>query len=310
MTTKPIQFSVIVPCYNEEEVLDTLRSRLLQSLEKMNLSWEVIFVDDGSTDSTYDQLKKISETDARFKIISFSRNFGHQSALMAGLQYTQGNLIGIMDADLQDPPEFFTNCIDKINQGYDVVYAVRRNRKDNIIKRATAYIAYRLIRKISKINIPNDAGDFCVINRRACDELKNLPEYSLYLRGLRSWIGFKQIGIEYDRDARVVGKSKYSLVKLSCLLINALTSFSILPLRLPIYIGILIMSFSLIGVLILTIKQLENIQTVLMFGLIFIGGVQLFTLGFIGEYISKIQDDTRKRPRWIISKKIGIHEIK
>lgn len=203
---KPPDLSLVIPCYNESKVLPLLQERLLQSLPKVGALWEVILVDDGSHDETYKQLAAMHEFDARFKVISFSRNFGHQTAVFAGLAHATGDFVAVMDADLQDPPEFLLTCIDKLKEGYDVVYAVRRQRKENILKKACYSAFYRLLKSIAEVEIPLDSGDFCVMRQRVVEVMRQMPERNMFVRGLRAWSGFRQVGIEYNREARAAGE--------------------------------------------------------------------------------------------------------
>ena len=204
----PPELSLVIPCYNEAEVLPVLKARLLQSLNSLGLSWEVIFVDDGSRDSTCEQLVLMHHDEPRFKVVSFSRNFGHQLAVCAGLAYATGRAVGIMDADLQDPPEIFAPCLAKLREGYDVVYAVRKKRKENPAQRAAYALFYRFLRFVAEVDIPLDSGDFCLMNQRVVTVLRRMPERNVFVRGLRAWAGFRQIGLEYERDPRAAGETK------------------------------------------------------------------------------------------------------
>jgi dolichol-phosphate mannosyltransferase len=194
-----LELSLVIPCYNEDAVLPLLQARLLNSLNKLGVPWEVIFVDDGSSDATYEQLAKMHRAEPRFKVISFSRNFGHQTAIYAGLSHASGRAVGIMDADLQDPPEIFAACLAKLREGCDVVYAVRRRRKEHIVLRAAYALFYRLLRLVADADIPLDSGDFCLMSDRVVAVLKRMPERKVFVRGLRAWAGFRQTGLEYER---------------------------------------------------------------------------------------------------------------
>ncbi len=239
------ELSLIIPCRDENEVLPLLKARLLECLQDMGRTWEVIFVDDGSADSTLEQLTAIHLEEPRFKVVSFSRNFGHQAAIAAGLAFASGKAVGVMDADLQDPPELFAQCWEKLGEGYDVVYAVRSKRKENILRRGLYACFYLVLRFMSDTDIPLDAGDFCLMNRRVVDVLTQMPERNMFLRGLRAWTGFRQFGLEYERAARAAGKTKYPLRKLIRLGLDGILSFSTLPLRLATYLGFAAMGLSL-----------------------------------------------------------------
>jgi glycosyltransferase involved in cell wall biosynthesis len=209
-----LSLSIVVPCYNELEVLPALQTRLAAALEGLASQWEVLLVDDGSSDGTWEEMLRLHRCDPRFKAVRFSRNFGHQRAVSAGLTFTTGDVVAVMDADLQDPPELLAKCLEKIRAGYDVVFAVRRKRKESLLKRAAYSGFYRLLKTISDVNIPLDAGDFCVMSRRVVAALNTMRESNIFVRGLRAWVGFKQIGIEYERGERAAGKTKYSFWKL------------------------------------------------------------------------------------------------
>ena len=209
MNTPPPQLSLVIPCFNESGVLPLLRQRLSECLPRMKMTWEVIFVDDGSQDDTLQQLTAMHEADSRFKVLAFSRNFGHQTAVFAGLTQAYGEFVAVLDADLQDPPEFIATCVNKLSEGYDVVYAVRRNRKENLLKRLAYAGFYRLLKFIADVKIPLDSGDFCVMRQCVVSVLRSMPEHDVFVRGLRAWSGFRQIGLEYERDVRCAGVTKY-----------------------------------------------------------------------------------------------------
>jgi glycosyltransferase involved in cell wall biosynthesis len=207
------KLSLVIPCYNEGKVLPLLCARLVQSLATLGISWEAILVDDGSQDDTFEQLTAMHQGEPRFKAISFSRNFGHQTAVFAGLCHTSGEIVAVMDADLQDPPEFLAMGLAKLKEGYDVVYAVRRQRKEIWFKRVCYAVFYRMLKLISEVEIPLDSGDFCLMRQRVVSVLRQMPERNVFVRGLRAWSGFRQIGIEYNRDARAAGETKYPYAK-------------------------------------------------------------------------------------------------
>ena len=204
-TIQEPELSVIIPCYNESAVLPLLEARLRECLDELRISWEVIFIDDGSQDSTFQQLAAMHANESRFKVLSLSRNFGHQAALQAGLARAAGKAVAILDADLQDPPELLGQGLAKLGEGYDVVYAVRRKRKGSLVKRGMYALYYRLLSSIAEVNVPLDAGDFCLMARRVARILNGMPEQNVFLRGLRAWTGFRQIGLEYERGPRAAG---------------------------------------------------------------------------------------------------------
>lgn len=206
-----MKYSIIIPVYNESENINYLYDRLRNVFPKANKNIEFIFINDGSTDDTLDQLIKLNQIDSRVKIINFSRNFGHQTAVSAGLKFCQGEMVGIIDADLQDPPELLLKFFDKLQQGYDVVYAIRKKRKEPFLMKLAYNTYYRFLKMIAEIDIPLDSGDFCAMKRRVVEAINALPERNRFIRGIRSWVGFKQIGLEYERDERYAGKSKYNL---------------------------------------------------------------------------------------------------
>ena len=311
------ELSLIVPCYNESKVLPLLKSRLLKCLADLGVSWEVILVDDGSQDTTCDQLVEMHANDPRFKVLSFSRNFGHQAAICAGLAYASGQVAAIMDADLQDPPEFLGTCLAKLREGYDVVYAVRRQRKDNRFKRTCAALFYRVLKSIAEVNIPLDTGDFCLMSRRVVKTLQQMPERNIFLRGLRAWAGFRQIGIEYDRDERAAGETKYPFRKSLRLAMDAVFAFSPLPLRLATYLGLVSLGLScLAGLFVLawkffgfrfmghTATEVPGWTSIICL-ILFLGGMQFIILGCMGEYIGRIYNEVKQRPRWIVRDALG-----
>lgn len=314
------EFSLIVPCYNEAEVLHLLETRLAKTMEALGMVWEVIFVDDGSTDSTFEQLGAMHQANSRYRILSLSRNFGHQAALSAGLAVARGEFVGIADADLQDPPELFSSCLEKLKQGYDVVYAVRKKRKEPILMRAAYALFYRLLRTVSEVEIPLDTGDFCLMRRCVAEAMRAMPERNVFLRGLRAWTGFRQIGIEYERQARAAGQTKYPLVKLVRLATDGIFAFSTVPLRLATWLGLAGVVLSMMaGVFILawrvlgfrfmgyTAAQLPGWSAVTC-GLLFVGGTQFLFLGLIGEYIGRIYSEVKQRPRWIVRQALGLED--
>lgn len=313
------ELSVVIPCYNEEDVLQLLRGRLVNVLDSLDIAWEAILVDDGSTDETYRILASIHREDSRFKVISFSRNFGHQAAVAAGLRYAAGAAVAVMDADLQDPPEILVECLKHWRSGYEVVFAVRRGRQENIVLRAAYSVFYRLLNLVADVKIPLDAGDFCLMDRRAVNALRRMPERNMFIRGMRAWVGFRQLGLVYERPERTRGKTKYSFSKLVRLALDGIFSFSSIPLRLATILGLLIVALSIgsfVFVLIWRVFHFEFLGHTArdvpgwaagFSATVLLAGVQLLILGLVGEYIARIYEEVKRRPRWVIR---AVHGIK
>ena len=307
--------SIVLPVYNERENLDELVIRLIPVLEKtVGGSFEVLFVDDASSDGSAEILDCFHTRDQRLKTIHLSRNFGHQAALQAGLDQAAGAAVILMDADLQDPPELLDQFIDKWRGGYDVVYAVRKKRKEGTLKRAAYALFYRTLKAIAQIDVPLDAGDFCLLDRRVVDALVRLPEQNRFLRGLRSWVGFKQTGIEYERDARHAGVPKYTARKLIRLAMSGYIGFSAMPLRASAWLGFLSASAGFVMALWAVVTKLMGILSPhgwasTLAVILFIGGVQLIILGVIGEYLSRVYDEVRQRPLYIVRSRVGLPRI-
>ncbi len=307
---RPPVLSVVIPVYNEALNLPLLFKRLQTTLEALDDTWELIFVDDGSVDTGVEFLRELASTDARITLVELSRNFGHQIAISAGLEYARGEGVIIMDADLQDPPEVLPQFIDKWREGYDVVYAVRQKRKERFFKRAAYAVFYRLLKQLATIDIPLDAGDFCLMDRRVVDLLLSMPERNRFVRGIRSWIGLKQIGVLYERQARNAGKSKYDFRRLLYLALDGLVSFSFVPLRMITVLGFGISGVSLGLAVFYTLKRLlvglsPPGFASLMVANFFFAGVQLITLGVIGEYVGRIFIEVKQRPLYVVRWVIG-----
>jgi dolichol-phosphate mannosyltransferase len=306
--------SVILPVYNECETLDKLKARLTSVLdERLGVSFEVLFVDDGSRDGSDRIIDDFHDRDPRFKAIHFSRNFGHQAALQAGLDAAAGDAVALMDADLQDPPELLEQFIEYWREGYDVVYAVRKKRKEVFWKRAAYNIFYRTMKGVSEIDVPLDAGDFCLMDRRVVDTLVSLKERNRFLRGLRSWVGFRQIGVEYERSARHAGEPKYTLRKLMGLALSGYIGFSAMPLRLATLLGILTAGGGFLTALWAIIEKMiiktpQGWVSLIAVTMI-VGGVQLLMLGVIGEYLSRVYDEVRQRPGYIVRSRVGFDSL-
>lgn len=310
--------TIVVPCCNEQEAIPHLYDRLSQAAQSWGEDYEVIAVDDGSIDNTLDLLEEIHRRDPRWKIISFSRNFGHQVAISAGMQYAKGDCVVLIDADLQDPPEQINNFLAEWRKSYEVVYAIREKRKESLFKRFCYKIFYRFLGKIANINIPLDSGDFCLMDKKVVDLLKQMPEKNRFVRGLRAWAGFRQIGLSYERGARIAGEPKYTLKKLVQLAIDGSFSFSIVPLRIVSLLGITFSGLSLIGAIFtlfqrifsgffakLGLSPVPGYATTVI-GIFLIGGMQLIALGVIGEYIGRIYEEVKQRPLWVVKKIAGI----
>jgi len=298
-----LSLSVVVPFYNEEKGIVEFHNNLLKSLYWVD-NYEIIFVNDGSTDNTLEYIKELSNQ-SNLKYLSFSRNFGHQSAITAGINYAAGNYIVIMDGDGQDPPELLKELYSKAKEGFDVVYAKRKKRKgESFFKKATASIFYRLLKKLTSVDIPVDTGDFRIISRRIKLEFEKMNETNKFIRGMVSWVGYKQTFIEYDRAERKVGETKFGFSKMFNFAVDGLTSFSTVPLKLILYLGVItsIISFLSIIIALLTFLFGETVRgwTSMQISILFFSGIQLFSLGLIGQYLGRIFDEVRKRPYYII----------
>lgn len=309
------EISIVIPLYNEQDVFEELISRLLKLMDSFEKKIEVILVDDGSSDRTAELMRNLALTDNRFQSVILSRNFGHQIALSAGMQQISAtDAVFIIDADLQDPPELLQQFYQYYEEGYDVVYAVRKNRKEGFIKKLAYASFYRLMDKISYVRIPLDTGDFSLISARMAKLLNEMPEESRYLRGMRSWLGFRQIGVEYDRAERISGESKYSVKKLFQLAFNGIFNFSEFPIKLITNLGILTILSSLGYLAYVLAKKLlyGNVPegfTGLLFVLVLFGGIQMLSLGLIGEYVLRIFFQVKQRPLFVIREKIKNQEV-
>jgi polyisoprenyl-phosphate glycosyltransferase len=306
-----ILYSIVIPVYNEAEVLPSLYDRLTRVMEGLVEPYEIIFVNDGSQDDSTPLLRDFQAKDGRVKFLNFSRNFGHQIAITAGLDYSSGQAAVVMDADLQDPPEVIPRLIDQWRKGYDVVFAVRAKRQgEGLFKRATAAIFYRLFRRMTATEIPLDAGDFRLMSRRAVDTLQSIRERNRFIRGLAGWIGFRQTSVTFVRDVRQAGETKYPLKKMLRFALNGLLSFSLVPLQLASYLGFLISSIGFfyiayaIGLKLFTDRVVLG-WTSVMVAVLFLGGVQLISLGIIGEYIGRIYEEVKQRPLYIVDEAKG-----
>lgn len=301
-----MEISVIVPSFNEEKNVPLIYERLTSTLSQISDDYEIIFVNDCSKDNTLEVIKQLSKKDSHVKYISFSRNFGHQIAVSAGLDLCKGEAVVIIDADLQDPPELILEMYEKYKEGYKVVYAKRKSREgETWFKKITAKLFYRFLSAMTSIEIPVDVGDFRLIDKVIVKHLRNMPEKSKYIRGQISWIGYKQTFVEYHRDARLYGKTNYPLKKMLRLAFDGITAFSDKPLKMSSAIGILSAILSLLAIVYALISHFifdsaVSGWTSLIISVLFIGGVQLITIGIIGEYIARINNDVRNRPLYII----------
>jgi dolichol-phosphate mannosyltransferase len=318
MGTAMKTISIVIPCCNEEAVLPELFRRVSRVLDQIGHPWEVICVDDGSRDRTWELLSAHVAVNPRWKALRLSRNFGHQTAVSAGLYHCSGDAVCILDADLQDPPEQLSRLVDKWKEGYEVVYGVRVARKDQALKRLLAWGFYRVIARLVSHNIPPDAGDFCLMDRKVVEVMNALPERNKYLRGLRTWCGFRQVGLEFERHARAAGTSNYSFRKSLRLALDGIYSFSVVPLGLASYFGLCIAGLSLLGMIIVAAQYIfrgffarfgmepAGGFAAVVLSIFFLGGVQLICLGILGEYLGRIYDETKARPHWIISEAAGL----
>lgn len=314
MQETPI-ISIVIPLYNESEIFHALIERISNVINHFEKPIEIVLVDDGSKDNTPLLMKQIALTNNKFHCVFLSRNFGHQLAITAGLSVVRGKeAVMIIDGDLQDPPEMLNKMYNKLSEGYDIVYAIREKRKENWLKKTMYYSFYRILKMIANIEIPVDSGDFSILNRRVVDILNKMPEESRFLRGMRTWVGFKQIGIEYEREERRAGKTKYSLVKLLKLASNGIFNFSELPIKFITKLGIfsILISFIYAGYNIFLKLYYHNVPTgftALVLLISFFGGVQLVSIGIIGEYVLRIFFQVKGRPLFIIKGRIVNKEI-
>jgi len=314
-TMDNILCSVIVPMYNEEEVIPETYRRLTKVMEELNENYEIIFINDGSRDNTRSMLQELCKTDKRVKLIDFARNFGHQVAITAGMDYAAGDCMVIIDGDLQDPPELIPEMIKIWRSGYDIVYGKRISRQgETFFKKFTAKVFYRFLQKLTDINIPVDTGDFRLIDRKVCEALKQLPERNRYVRGLMSWVGFRQTAIEFERSERFAGKTKYPLKKMLKLAMDGIVSFSYKPLRLASFLGSIISMASFLYLLAVLIQRIFFPETAIsgwasiIAVSLFFNGIILLMLGIIGEYIGRIYDEAKGRPLYIIRELMNMED--
>jgi glycosyltransferase involved in cell wall biosynthesis len=310
MSSQPV-LSVVVPVYNEEPLVELLHQRVVEVLERSGESFELVLVDDGSRDRSWEKMCAAAAADARVVLVRLSRNFGHQIAISAGIDAARGEAVVLMDADLQDPPEVILEMVARWREGYDVVYGQRTHRAgESAFKRATAAGFYRVIRSLTAIDIPADTGDFRLMSRRVVEVLKQFQERNRFLRGMVAWIGYRQTAVGYERAARAAGETKYPLRKMVRFAADAIVSFSFAPLRLATGLGLVVSAFSFAYAVYAVLARLFGWDVVhgwasLMVAVVFLGGVQLVSLGIIGEYVGRIYDEVKRRPLYVAEVRRG-----
>jgi len=299
-------YSIIAPIYNESGNLQELYRRVRDTLDNLSEPWELLLVDDGSTDGSRDIIRELAEADPRVRKIIFARNFGHQLAVTAGLDYSRGQAVIIIDADLQDPPEVIPQLIEKWREGYEVVYAIRKEREgESWFKLATASLFYRIIYRITDVDIPLDTGDFRLLDRKVVDVMKEMRERHRFLRGMSVWVGFRQTGVTYRRAARFSGEPQYPIRKMIKFASDAITGYSYFPLQLATYLGFFSAGLSILAIPVVIVTRLAGSQAFFgqattLIAVLFLGGVQLISLGILGEYIGRIYDEAKGRPLYIV----------
>lgn len=311
MSEKP-RYSIVAPIYNEEGNIQLLYERICEVMDSTGESWELVTINDGSRDRSLEMLEALAASDSRIKIVNFARNFGHQIAVTAGLDYTSGEAVVIIDADLQDPPEMMLEMIERWKAGYQVVYAVREERQgESWFKLLTAKIFYRLIYRITDVDIPMDTGDFRLMDRKVVDALQSMREHNRFIRGMTSWIGFKQTGINYVRQARHAGETKYPLRKMIQFALDAITGFSYFPLQIMIYVSFVLGVLAVLAIPIISLLRVllgssflgGQVTTIVL--LLILSSFQLFFLFIMGQYVARIYDETRNRPLYIVASEAG-----
>ena len=301
-----ITYSIIAPIFNENDNIPELHRRVSEVMNSTGESWELVLVDDGSTDGSTDMILELGKTDEHVRPVIFARNFGHQIAITAGWDYARGNAVVVIDADLQDPPELILEMAKKWKEGYEVVYAIRAEREgESWFKLWTASLFYRIIYRITDVKIPLDTGDFRLMDRKVVNVLKSMRERHRFPRGMSAWVGFKQIGVEYKRAARVAGETKYPFRKMFRLALNAITGFSYFPLQVATYIGFFSAGIAAIAIPVVIYMRVNGSlafegQATTLIAVLFLGGVQLISLGILGEYIGRLYDEAKGRPLYIV----------
>ena len=314
MTAGHPTISVVAPCFNEEGVLHELYRRISAVLNGAGEAWELVLVNDGSRDRTPEIMRELRASDPRVKVVDFARNFGHQIAVTAGMDYAQGDSVVLIDADLQDPPELILEMLAKWREGYEVVYAIRAERKgETWFKEFTAKAFYRIIYKITDIDIPMDTGDFRLMDRKVVEALKTMKEKHRFMRGMSVWVGFRQTGVKYVRAERYAGETKYPLKKMLKFAMDGITSFSYFPLQVATYIGFASALIAVLGIIVTIILRLSGShaffgQATTLVSVLFLGGVQLICLGILGEYLGRIYDEVKGRPLYIVREALGFGE--
>jgi glycosyltransferase involved in cell wall biosynthesis len=299
-------YSIVVPVFNEAESLPELHRRLTSVMKKLGKSWELIFVNDGSTDASPAVMRDLAARDPRVRVLRFARNFGHQIAVTAGLDASKGRAVVVIDADLQDPPEVIPELVAQWKVGFELVYAVRRGREgESWFKKTSASLFYRLIFRITDVRIPLDTGDFRLLDRKVVEVLNSMRERHRFLRGMGAWVGFRQVGVPYDRQVRFAGETKYPFRKMLRLALNAITGFSYLPLQMATYIGFVSAGLAALAIPLVIILRIAGVhafegQATTLLAVLFLGGVQLIGLGILGEYVGRIYDEVKGRPLYIL----------
>ncbi len=313
MNIKPT-FTILAPIYNEVENIPLLYARISEVMEQTGESWEFVMVDDGSSDGSTEKILDLQSKDEKVKSVIFSRNFGHQIAVTAGLDTSKGEAVIIIDADLQDPPEVILDLIQKWKEGYEVVYAVRSKREgESWFKLFTASAFYRVIQRITDVNIPSNTGDFRLLDQKVVQVMNGMREKHRFLRGMSVWVGFKQTGVEYEREERFAGETKYPLKKMIRFASDAITGFSYFPLQLAMYLGFIAAGISIVAIPIVIVLRVTGSQAFFgqattLIAVLFLGGVQLISLGLLGEYVGRLYDEAKDRPLYIVREDLEVEQ--